>query len=107
MCFLCLWNSRADEQYYSVANPPTFNSRKNNVKHTSLVDAYHIYLPALPIKLGIFKTLSKPWKKEEFTHINQKFSYKSEATLKQKIFVGPVARRFLKDYMFKEKLIQK
>ena len=80
-----------------------FNPGKHKVKHTPLPDANKIYLPALQIKFGLFKNFVKALDKEEgFAHINQKFSNKSEAKLKQEIYVELEIRKFLKDDMFKK-----
>ena len=57
-CFLCLWNSRADEQHYLVKNWP---ARKDltpdsyNVLNSSLIKRSKILLPPLHIKLGLAK----------------------------------------------------
>ena len=41
---------------------------------------------------------------EGFTHIDKKFPYKSEAKLKQGIFVGPEIRKLVKDEELRTKL---
>ena len=62
MCFLCLWNSRADEEHYSTLEWP---ARTNltpgsfNVMHVPLVNPKNIFLPPLHIKLGLIKNFVK------------------------------------------------
>ena len=109
MCFLCLWNSRADEQHYETIEWPSreiFHPGSFNVQHLPLVDAKKVFLPLLHIKLGLIKNFVKAMNKEGegFKHICETFCYKSKAKLEQGIFVGPEIRKLLKDDVFKMKL---
>ena len=57
-CFLCLWNSRADEQHYLVKNWPVrkdLTPDSYNVLNSSLIKRSKILLPPLHIKLGLAK----------------------------------------------------
>ena len=109
MCFLCLWNSRADEQHYETVEWPSreiFHPGSFNVQHLPLVDAKKVFLPPLRIKLGLIKNFVKAMNKEGegFKHICETFCYMSKAKLEQGIFVGPEIRKLLKDDVFKMKL---
>ena len=98
--FLCLWNSKADEQHYLVKNWP---ARKNltpgshNVLNSSLIERSKILLPPLHIKLGLAKQFVKVLKPTScaFCHIRQMFPSISEAKVKNAIFVGPQIVRIL------------
>ena len=51
-CFLCLWNSRADEQHYLVKNWPArkdLTPGSHNVLNSSLIEISKILLPPLHI----------------------------------------------------------
>ena len=99
-CFLCLWNSRADEQHYLVKNLP---ARKDltpgfhNVLNSSLIQSSKTLLPPLHIKLGLTKQFIKALKltSRAFRHIRQMFPSISEAKVKGGVFVGPQIRRML------------
>ena len=60
--FLCLWNSRADEQHYMDKN---WQARKDltpgshNVLNSSLIERSKILLPPLHVKLGLAKQFVK------------------------------------------------
>ena len=64
-CFLCLWNSRADEQHYLIKDWP---ARKDltpgfhNVLNSPLIERSKILLPTLHIKLGLDKQFVKSLK---------------------------------------------
>ena len=52
-CFLCLWNSRADEQHYLVKNWPArkdLTPGSHNIVNSSLIERSKILLPPLHIK---------------------------------------------------------
>ena len=99
-CFLCLWNSRADEQDYLVKNWP---ARKNltpgshNVLNSSLIERNTILLPPLHIKLGLADQFVKALKltSRAFRHIRQMFPSISEAKVRSGIFIGPQIKRML------------
>ena len=93
-CFFCLWNSRADEQYYLDKNWPARKdliSGSHNVVNSSLNERSKIFLPPLHIKLELAKQFVKALKQttRAFRHIRQMFSSISEAKVKGGIFVGP------------------
>ena len=109
LCFLCLWNSGANEQHYNTVEwsvRDNFIPGNFNVQHDPLVEPGKIFLPPLHIKLGLIKNFVKAMDKQGdgFKHICELFSYKSDAKLKQGIFVGPETRKLLKDETFKTKL---
>ena len=96
-CFLCLWNSRADEQHYLVKN---WQARKDltpgshNVLNSSLIEISKILLSPLHIKLGLVKQFFKALKptSRAFRHIRQMFPSISEAKVKGGKFLGPQTR---------------
>ena len=109
MCFLCLQNSRRDKQHYDTAEWPArenFDPGSFNVQHIPLVDPNKVFLPPLDIKPGLIENFVKAMHQEGegFKHICQLFSCKSEAKLKQGIFVGSEISELLKDEIFKTKL---
>ena len=107
MCLLCLWNSRADEEHCSTLEWP---ARTNltpgsfNVMHVPLVNPKNIFLPPLHIKLGLIKNFVKAMDhlSEGFKHICELFRNKTEAKLKQGVFIGPEIRKLLKDKTLKK-----
>ena len=99
-CFLCLWNSRADEQHYLVKNWPAgkdLTSGSHNVLNSSLIKRSKLLLPPLHIKLGLAKQFVKALKptSRAFRHIIHMFSSISKAKVKGGIFMGPQIRRML------------
>ena len=99
-CFLCLWNSRADEHHYLVKNWPArkdLTPGSHNVLNSSLIERSKILLPPLHIKLGLAEQFVKALKptSRAFSHIRQMFPSISEAKVKDGIFVGPQIRRML------------
>ena len=64
-CFLCLWNSRADDQQYSRKQWPLreeLTPGAHNVIRQPLVLREKILLPTLHIKLGLAKQFRKGFK---------------------------------------------
>ena len=78
MCFLCLWNSRADDEHYST---PEWPARTNltpgsfNVMHVPLVNPKNIFLSPLHIKLGLIKNFVKA-----MDHLGQGFPTRGART---------------------------
>ena len=73
-CFLCLWNSRADDQHYSRKQWPLreeLTPGAHNVICQPLVLREKILLPTLHIKLGLAKQFIKALKSdiEAFKHM--------------------------------------
>ena len=57
-CFLCLWDSRADDEHYRRKEWPRRTEwvpSKQNIQHKKLADLENILLPPLHIKLGLMK----------------------------------------------------
>ena len=99
-CFLCLWDSRADEQPFVVKSwPPRkdLTSGFHNVLNLPLIGRSKILLPSLHIKLGLAKQYVKSLKptSRAFRYIRQMFPSISEAKVKEGILVGPQIRRML------------
>lgn len=66
-CFLCLWDSRADDRHYTQINWSTrtsFTPGFQNVKFAFLVEPRNILLPPLHIKLGLMKNYTKALDKD-------------------------------------------
>ena len=62
MCFLCLWNSRDDENHYKRVDQPSGTKNvvgKYNMKHSVLIDPQKVLVPTLHIKLGLMKNFVK------------------------------------------------
>ena len=85
-CFLCLWDSRADNLHYMQISWPSrtsFTPGLQNVKSACLVDSQNILLPSLHIKLGLMKKYIKALDKDgpTFKFLRRKFSHISEVKL--------------------------
>ena len=110
MCFLCLWNSRDDENHFKVKNWPARTCStvgRYNVQHLALVDPQKVYLPPLHIKLGLMKNFVKAMdtKRKGFLYLKEKFgNVLSDAKLKAGVFVGPQIRQLISDPVFPTKL---
>ena len=66
-CFLCLWESLADDQHYVRQKWPLRQILKpdsHNVQSHLLVEPNKILLPSLHIKLGVMKNFVKVMDKE-------------------------------------------
>ena len=62
MCFLCLWDSRADDIHYQQKSWPERQNPvigENNIQNEPLVEKSKILLPPLHIKLGLMKQFVK------------------------------------------------
>ena len=108
-CFLCLRNSRADEQHYLVKNWPAckdLTPGSHNVLNSPLIERSKILLPPLHIKLGLAKQFVKSLKptSHAFCHIKQLFPSISEAKVRSGIFVGPQIRRMLASEELKKQM---
>ena len=111
-CFLCLWDSRADDLHYKQKHWPkreNFQPGKENVKSLPLVNPKSVLLPPLHIKLGLIKQFVKAMDKNGtgIKFLQSKFPKISEAKLKAGIFVGPQIRELLKDKQFPKTLSAK
>jgi len=100
-CFLCLWDSRADEKHYKVMNWPSRDTMQPgvaNVTRQPLVERGKVLLPPLHIKLGLIKQFVKALNQEgnTFQQIRHMFPKLSDAKIKAGIFVGPQVREMLK-----------
>lgn len=100
-CFLCLWNSRADEDHYKKVHwPPREDLQPGmlNVLRQPLVDSQKVLLPPLHIKLGLVKQFVKAldFGGDAFREIRLMFPKLSEAKIKGGIFVGPQVNAMLK-----------
>ena len=106
-CFLCLWDSRADDRHYLQKEWParcTLTPGICNVKSSSLVDSKNVLLPPLHIKLGLMKFFVKALKKgnPSFKFHQSKFPAESNAKLGAGVFNGPQIRELIRDTTFDE-----
>lgn len=109
MCFLCLWDSRADSQHYVKKHwPPRSNfvPGEANVANIPLVDPKKIILPPLHIKLGLIKNFVKKLKpgSKSVLYLKQKFPRLSEAKIKEGVFIGPQIKKLMQDAEFDKTL---
>ncbi|XP_068201934.1 uncharacterized protein [Palaemon carinicauda] len=100
-CFLCLWDSRADDDHFKKVHwPPRMELQPGmlNVHREPLVDSNKVLLPPLHIKLGLIKQFVKAldFGGEAFQEIRLMFPKLSEAKIKGGIFVGPQVNTMLK-----------
>lgn len=104
-CFLCLWDSRADDQHWQKKGWPVRDELllgQRNVINQPLVSRDHIILPPLHIKLGLMKQFVKALNKDGmcFKYICNVFPSLSREKLKAGIFDGPQIRKLIKDENF-------
>ena len=119
MCFLCLWDSRADAIHYIKQDWPIRPAAavgRYNCSHLPLVDPQKVFLPPLHLKLGLIKNFIKAMDKKGtgFQFILKKLgNIVSEAKLKAGVLNGPQIRYLMEDTSFdlhlneKEKLAWK
>ena len=106
MCFLCLWDSRADAKHYKKKLWPARSTAmvgRFNCVNKPLVDPKKVYLPPLHLKLGLMKNFVKALDQNgpSFQYILRKFEgIISEAKVKAGVFNGPQIRILIKDEHF-------
>lgn len=108
-CFLCLWNSRADDQHYSKIHWPErqgLTPGAYNVKNKPLVPVSKVLLPPLHIKLGLAKQFVKSLDAngDAFLHIRFMFPKVSTAKIAGGIFIGPQIKQMLACKELEEKM---
>lgn len=104
-CFLCLWNSRDDNNHYTDYEWPLrkeLAKGDKNVENEPLINPQKVLLPPLHIKLGLMKQFFKALPKDgkTFAYIRSKFLKLSEAKVKAGVFVGPQIRKLMQDEEF-------
>ena len=104
-CFLCLWDSRADDQHWQRKDWPVREELvvgENNVINEPLVDRDSILLPPLHINLGLMKQFVKALDKNGdcFRYIRSRFPGMSYEKLRAGIFDGPQIRTLIRDPAF-------
>ena len=104
-CFLCYWDSRANEEHWVRKKWPPRNTIKpgeNNIVNNPLVDQKNIILPPLHIKLGLMKQFVKALDRSGvcFGYICSTFPGFSYEKKKAGIFDGPQIRTLLSDQYF-------
>jgi hypothetical protein len=103
-CFICEWDSRADEFHWTNKQwtiRSNWIDEKKSVIRPNLVDFDKVLIPPLHIKLGIMsqfvKQLAKRKDNEAFKYICKKFPKIRMAKLQMGIFVGPQIRKLMND----------
>ena len=101
-CFLCLWDSRDDDQHYARQESPLrqgVEPGSHNVLSPPLVEPNKIKLPPLHIKLGLMKNFVEAMERKGrgFTFLQQKFPRVSFEKLKAGIFDGPQIQKLMKE----------
>ena len=104
-CFLCYWDSRANEEHWIRKEwPPrnTIKPREKNIVNNPLVDRKNIILPPLHIKLGLIKQFVKALdcSGDLFGYICSTFPGLIYEKKKAGIFDGPQIRTLLRDQYF-------
>ena len=104
-CFLCYWDSRANEEHWVRKECPPRNTIKpgeNNIGNNPLVDRKNIILSPLHIKLGLMKQFVKALDRSGdcFGYICSTFPGFSYEKKKAEIFDGPQIRTLLSDQYF-------
>ena len=104
-CFLCLWDSRADDQHWQRKDWPIREellAEANNVINEPLVDRDNILFPPLHIKLGLMKQFVKVLDKNGdcFSYIRSRFPGTSYEKVRGGIFDGPQIRTLISDPTF-------
>lgn len=108
-CFLCMWDSRAQDLHYTNKvweKRDSFEIGKGNIIHKPLVAPEKVLLPPLHIKLGLMKQFVKSLDKDGrcFGYIEKKFPKLSEVKLQGGIFNGPQIRTLMRDEGFIKKM---
>ena len=78
MCFLCLWDSRDDKNYWTKKDwkeQKEYVPGRHNVKHGALADSAKIFLPPQDIKLGLMKSFVRAVDQKGlgFSNLKEKF----------------------------------
>ena len=105
LCFLCLWDSRADDQHWQRKDWPIREELvvgENNVINEPLVNCDSILLPPLHIKLGLMKQFVKALDKNGdcFRYIHSRFPGTSYEKVRAGIFDRPQIRTLTRDPAF-------
>ena len=111
LCFLCLWDSRADDQHWQRKDWPVREELvvgEDNVINEPLVDRDSILLPPLHIKLGLMKQFVKALEKNGdcFRYIRSRFPGTSYEKVRAGIFrkleleVRPQIQALIRDPAF-------
>lgn len=109
-CFLCMWDSRADDLHWKKKDwEPRGVLRKDpkkNITNDPLVQADKIILPPLHLKLGLMSQFVKALKltNKSFLYLRSKFPKLSAAKVEAGIFVGPQIRKLMEDEEFDKNL---
>ena len=101
-CFICEWDSRADNQHWQRQKWPV---RQNlmpgikNIVHEQLVEPEKAILPPLHIKLDLVKQYAKALDKDGdcFKYNCKKYPKIAHEKINAGIFVSPQIRKLLKD----------
>ena len=100
-CFLCLWDSRADDQHYLQKEwlaKSFLTPGRCNLKSSLLVDPKNVQLPPLYIKPGLMKNFVKALNKKNplFKFLQSKFPAVGDTELGAGVFNGPQIRELMR-----------
>lgn len=107
MCYLCLWNSRADEKHYvkSVWPPkPNDSPSRFNCVQRQLVYSQNVSPQTLHLKLSLVKNIIKTmkWANHGFQCLTTKFKDVTGAKFELGVFNGNKVRSLIDDGEFLE-----
>ena len=104
ICFLCLWDSRADNEHFTRRHWDIRENRvigQQNSRYKALVKEENIIFPPLHLKLGLMKNFVKALARDPenrgFVYLKSKFPKISTQKIKAAIFVGPQIKKLLND----------
>ena len=110
-CFLCLWDSRADDQHWTRKTWPKRELvvGEHNVIKDALVPAEKIVQPPLHIKLGLMKQFVRALDKEGscFNYIVQKLFAVTLQKVRAGVLDGPQIRQLIDDAVFTDSMNEK
>ena len=100
ICFLCLWDSRADNEHFTRRHWDIRENRvigQQNSRYKALVKEENIIFPPLHLKLGLMKNFVKALARDpenrSFVYLKSKFPKISTQKIKAGIFVGPQIKK--------------
>jgi hypothetical protein len=111
-CYLCMWDSRAREKYWTQKEWPireTLEAGMPYIVNDPIVSREKIIFPPLHIKLGLMKQFVRALciDGECFQHIVSAFPALSFEKIKAGVFDGPQIRALVRDEQFVRKMDDK
>lgn len=108
-CYLCLWNSRSDNEHFIRDTWPQrtdYTPAEFNVRAAPLVESTSIIPPPLHIKIGLIKNFIKALDKNgtAYEYLKRFFPKISTLKIKSGVFNGPQIRELLANEEFEQHL---